>query len=535
MDIIKQNKKWILLSSIVIVVIIFLIVFFFNHNEGKEKEKTQNYNTTLVGDATVDPENIDETEEGTSIDANNLAVNQGQSNGIDVSKWQGKINWNKVKEQVDFAFIRIGYRGEDGVIYKDDNADYNIQQANKAGVLVGVYFYSTALNEQEAIEEANWTLECINGYSISYPVVYDCEGYKHPTSRTYKLSSQQLTTHALAYLDTIAKQKYETMFYTSLNDLETHWNVSAIEKKHKVWIAQYSSTIYPDKQKPDYNGLCHAWQYTNKGQVSGVNGNVDMVVCYFENKKSNPKNTSATTPKAKVPLTEEEKKYSSVNEKITAKAKTNLRSSATTKGSVIATLTNGETLTRIGVGTNGWSKLNYNGQTVYAITSYLTTDLSIKEKEDIVSNQKFSPKSDKMTAKEEVNLRLLPTTDGEVVGKLISGTFLDRTAVGQNGWSRLIYNGQTVYAITSYLSDKVIEKEVPIKPSVGDGYTSVDEQVTAKTETNLRDKPTVDGSQVIHLLKNGEYVKRIGILSNGWSKIEYNGQIVYAISSYLQK
>lgn len=70
------------------------------------------------------------------------------------------------------------------------------------------------------------------------------------------------------------------MFYASLSDIHSHWNIGNIKDKHKIWIAQYSSTIYPKKQKPDYDGQCHAWQYTNKGQV-----NVDKGVCYFENKK----------------------------------------------------------------------------------------------------------------------------------------------------------------------------------------------------------------------------------------------------------
>ncbi|MEG0277167.1 MAG: GH25 family lysozyme [Coprobacillus sp.] len=535
MYMLKQNKKWIIISGVIIGCILLISIFFLLNNKSSEKNETETFNTSLVGDATVDPENVDETEEGISINADKLTANQGKSNGLDVSKWQGKIDWNKVKSQIDFAFIRIGYRGEDGVIYKDDNADYNIQQATKAGVLVGVYFYSTALNEKEAIEEAKWTVQSINGYSISYPVVYDCEGYKHTSSRTYNLSTEERTNNAVAFLDIITKQKYEAMFYTSLSDIKSHWNISDIENKYKVWIAQYSSTIYPEKQKPDYEGQCHAWQYTNKGQISGINGNVDMVVCYFENKKADPKSTGAKVPTASTPLTEEEKKYSSVNEKVTAKVEANLRSSATTKGDVVGTLKNGDTLTRVGVGTNGWSKVRYNNKTVYAITSYLTTDLTVKEKEDIVSGQKFEPKSDKMTAKDEVNLRSLPTSNGEVVGKLKSGTFLERTAVGQNGWSRLIYNGKTVYAITSYLSDKVIEKEEPTKPAQTDGYTTVNEQVTSKSETNLRDKPGVDGSQVVYTLKKGEYVKRIGVNPNGWSKLEYNGQVVYAISSYLEK
>lgn len=540
MDFIKQNKKWIMISVAVVLVIVSISLFFVFSNKADKKDPGQTINTSLVGDATIDPENVDETEEGKAINADQLNVVQGKSNGIDVSKWQGKIDWNQVKkDQIDFALIRIGYRGENGVIYKDDNADYNIQQASKAGILVGVYFYSTALNEQEAKEEANWTLQSIKSYSISYPVVYDCEGYKHSSSRTYNLNTNERTANALAFLDTIADEKYDTMFYSALSDIDTHWNIEDIQSQHKVWIAQYSDTIYPSKQKPDYNGICHAWQYTNKGSVKGIDGNVDMVVCYFQNDKAEPKDKNAPSPKTSAPLTEEDKIYSSVNETVTAKDETNLRSLATTKSDIIATLKNGETLTRVGVGSNGWSKLQYKNKTVYAITSYLTTDLTAQKKEepkeDVVSGQVFDAKKDKVTAKDEVNLRSLPTTSADIVGTLKSGAFLDRTAIGRGGWSRLTYNGQSVYAITNYLSNEVVEKPVtePVQTTPSDGFSAVDEQVTAKTETNLRDKPSVDNSQVVYTLKNGEYLKRIGVHSNGWSKLEYNGQVVYAISSYL--
>ena len=203
-------------------------------------------------------------------------------------------------------------------------------------------------------------------------------------------------------------------------------------------------------------------------------------------------------------------------------------------------------VTRIGVGKNGWSKLNYNGKTVYAISSYLTTDLSKKEPEkepekeptkekDIVAGHTFTPKNDKVTAKEFVNLRALPSTDSEKVGTLNCGEFIERTAVSDKGWSRLIYNGQAVYAVTSYLSNEVVVTKDPTPPTNDDGFTTVDEQVTAKKETNLRTKPTTEGSVIVYTLKHGEYVRRIGVHSNGWSKLEYNGQIVYAITSYLTK
>jgi len=235
--------------------------------------------------------------------------------------------------------------------------------------------------------------------------------------------------------------------------------------------------------------------------------------------------------------------YTSVSETVTAKEKVNLRMAATTKSDVIATITNGETVTRIGIGTNGWSKLSYNGTTVYAITSYLTTDLTVKKPDtsqsgqsDIVEGHTFTPKSDSVTAKEFVNLRALPKSDSELVGTLSSGEFLNRTAVSDKGWSRLIYNGQTVYAVTSYLSNEVVDTPSQEPPTTTDGFTTVDEQVTAKEETNLRTKPsTGEGSEVVYTLPNGEYVRRIGVHSNGWSKLEYNGQIVYAITSYLTK
>ena len=539
------NSKKVILFCIIAIVIVIGVMSLFVLLKGNDKksEISTIFDTTLLGDASIDPENKEMTdEEGVNVKASDVSVEKGRSHGIDVSQWQGKIDWEKVKNSnIDFAFIRIGYRGDNGILYKDEHADYNIQQAQKAGVLVGVYFFSTALNESEAMEEAQWTLQAIEGYKISYPVVYDCEGYKNIDSRTYHLTAQERTNNALAFLKTIAAQDYDTMFYGSLNDIQnTHyWNLSQIETKYKIWIAQYASVSYPQKDKPDYNGQCQAWQYTNKGSVNGISGNVDMVVCYFVNEEATVKNKKATPATAAAPLTEEEKKYTSVNEKVTAKDLTNLRKAATTKSDIVVALKNGETVTRIGIGTNGWSQLKYNNQIVYAISSYLTTDLSYQStsvesvQEDVVAGNTFEAKKDKVTAKDVVNLRSLPTTDSDIVGTLESGDFLERTAISNKGWSRLIYKGQTVYAVTSYLSHEVVAQPETPTVSQSDGFAIVNEQVTAKDETNLRSYPSTTDSEIVYTLKHGEYVKRIGIHSNGWSKLDYNGQIVYAISSYL--
>ena len=124
--------------------------------------------------------------------------------GIDVSQHNGDIDWEKVKNfGVDFAIIRVGGRGygSAGNIYKDDDAQKNIEGALAAGVKVGVYFFSTALNEQEAIEEAKYTCSVIRDYDISYPVVYDHEGYDQKEYRNYGLSKEVRTKSAIAFID----------------------------------------------------------------------------------------------------------------------------------------------------------------------------------------------------------------------------------------------------------------------------------------------------------------------------------------------
>ncbi|MBQ6825880.1 MAG: hypothetical protein IJP34_04390 [Clostridia bacterium] len=529
---------------------LFLVILLFLLIVGcKEKTKTEPENSLPADtdfnisnqDDTKDPENTEniQLDNGAKVDFAEIQAKKGMQNGIDVSKWQGKIDWQKVKNAgIDFAIIRIGYRAENGQLYRDSNADYNIQQAQKSGILVGIYFFSTAINQVEATEEANWTVSAIKGYQISYPVVYDCEGFKNSDSRMYNLTAQERTQNAISFLKVITKSGYDGMFYGSISDLtdNTAFNTSEIAQKYKIWVAQYKKPPYPQSQKPDYDGRYDMWQYTNKGIVSGIEGNCDMVVSYFEKKLAKPKDNNTEIIIAKPPKTQQELLYTDVNENVTAKNEVNLRSGAGTNFDVVTILKNGTIIKRTGIGKNGWSKLNLNGQIVYAITSYLTTDLKTKPEPpaDIVDGNTFTATKDNVTAKQEVNLRLSPTTSGQIAGVLKNGTVLQRTATSNKGWSRLIYNGQTVYAVSSYLTT-----DLSYKPPVDDGiktdFQAVNEQVTAKSETNLRTLPSVTDSQVVYTLKNGEYLTRTGVSTNGWSRLEYNGQTVYAVSSYLTK
>lgn len=495
-----------------------------------------NADISVLPDDEKDPENTEteESELGNRVEAETLKSKKGVAHGIDVSKWQGKIDWEKVKNSgIDFAIIRVGYRGEDGKIYPDENADYNIQQAQNHGILVGVYFFSTAKTAVEAKEEATFTAEKIKGYKISFPVVYDCEGYKNPDSRMFSLSSDERTQNALAFLSCVEKCGYKGMFYGSKNDLsDTNiWNVKLIEKQYKIWVAHYSSPTYPQKETPDYSGKYDMWQYTNRGIVSGVEGNCDMVLSYSEYKETKPIDSSAVNKDAKPPKTQEELLYTDANDSVTPKDTVNLRKGPSTKYDIVATVKNGTFVTRTGIGKNGWSRLNWNGQTVYAITSYFTDKVIEKEKEDIVDGVKFTPANDSVTPKNTVNLRSRPNTNGEKIATIKNGTFLTRTAIGANGWSRLLYNGQTVYAITSYLTDKVIEKE-QVDSVGGMVFTPQADRVTAKIEVNLRKSPSTD-SESVGKLTSGTFIERTAVSDKGWSRLVFNGQTVYAVTSYL--
>ncbi|MDI9242902.1 GH25 family lysozyme [Ruminococcus sp. YH-rum2234] len=205
--------------------------------------------------------------------------------GIDVSYHNGYIDWNQVAQtQVRFAMIRIGYRrNADGVIIEDVRAAENLQGALAAGLDVGVYFFSTAVTPQEAEEEARWVLNYIQTYNITYPVAYDCEGYDKTTSRMFGLSIEQRTSHAITFLDMIAENGYTPLMYGSKSYLMNSWAIDQLEQRYSIWVAQWPLTVpvYPYEGTTTYTRSYLMWQYTDRGSVSGITGNVDMDVIYY--------------------------------------------------------------------------------------------------------------------------------------------------------------------------------------------------------------------------------------------------------------
>lgn len=462
--------------------------------------------------------------------------------GIDVSKWQGRIDWTKVAASgVDFAIIRVGFRSTDtGEIFADPYAAYNLEHASEAGILVGAYFFSTAVTVEEAIEEASWTAAFLAGYPITYPVAYNCEGFLSPDSRMYSLSMEERTQNALAFLETIQEAGYEPLFHASRHDLTdgVSWDTAQIDARFPVWVAQYPANPYPDTKAASYDGAHHMWQYTSQGAVDGISVYTDLNVAYFTYKQAAAaKDPQAASPAGDVPV---DSTFHEVDESVTAKEVTNLRTepSAIADDTIAASLSRGEWIRRTGISSRGWSRVEYDGQTLYAITGLLLTEeeerLYAIRTASRTDDSVYQAVNDSVTAKSETNLRDGASTENtQVIATIQNGEWVSRTGIGSNGWSRLSYNGQTLYALNSYLttSENFDSADISGRDIV---WTPAERAMTAKEETNLRDKPTTEsGSQVIATIYNGDLVTQTAVGSNGWSRVIYEGQTLYAVSSFL--
>lgn len=412
------------------------------------------------------------TEQGTEVDVTTLlssgsvAETNQVTIGIDVARYQGTIDWAQAAASgIDFAMVRVGYRA-DGTreICADTNAKYNMQEAQKNGIKLGAYFFSTAVTVEEAVEEADWVADYIAGYQITYPVAYDCEGFERSDSAQYGLTNAQRTDIAIAFLQEIYNRGYTPMFYAAMGELSgsAKWDTERIEGSYRIWVSQYPAAPYPETEKSSYGGVHAMWQYTNRGTVAGISRPVDVNVAYF-GYEGTAEAHSLEAPEEAHADVEALMKFTEVNETVTAKDSTNLRNipSQGEESTIVHTLKNGETATRTGISDSGWSRLTYEDQTVYAVSSYLTTDLGYQApaQEGAGSGDglktKFADRSDQVTAKIEVNLRALPSVtnpDATVVAVLHNGEYVTRTGINEEyGWSRVDYNGQTLYCISSYL------------------------------------------------------------------------------------
>ena len=191
--------------------------------------------------------------------------------GLDISKWQGDVDFNALKEAgVEFVIIRVGTSsGINGENLVDSKFEQNIKGANTAGIPVGVYFYSYANSEDRAISDALWVVEQIKDYKVDLPIAFDWENWSFYNE--FNLSFFGLSNMADSFVKTVRDAGYEGMLYSSKNYLEDIW----FKGDYPVWLAHYTT-------KTNYEGDYEFWQLCNNGRVAGINGDVDINIRYLD-------------------------------------------------------------------------------------------------------------------------------------------------------------------------------------------------------------------------------------------------------------
>ena len=190
--------------------------------------------------------------------------------GIDVSAFQGKIDWEKVKASgIEFAIIRLGYRGygKAGKLVEDEYAQTNLKGATEAGLPIGAYFFSQALNIEEADEEIEYMLKILGDYELDMPIILDWE-IPVDTARTVNMDARTLTDIQIHFCQVMEEKGYQPMVYFNWYQSSRLMYLSELED-YPFWLALYQDRMtYPYKVE--------MWQYTDKGQVPGIEGNVDL-------------------------------------------------------------------------------------------------------------------------------------------------------------------------------------------------------------------------------------------------------------------
>ena len=190
--------------------------------------------------------------------------------GIDVSEWQGDIDWQQVKDGgIEFAIIRLGYRrSETGELSTDEKALANLQGAAEAGISTGAYFFSQAISTQEALEEAEYALSLLEGYTLTYPLIYDWE-YLGEDARTADVDARTLTDCIKTFCGRVEEAGFQSMIYFNPHFHENE--VLYLEKltDYHFWLAMYDTQM-------DYPYQIDMWQYSCTGSVPGITGDVDL-------------------------------------------------------------------------------------------------------------------------------------------------------------------------------------------------------------------------------------------------------------------
>lgn len=343
-------------------ILALIIVLFLTVNLVKYYNKYIKRNTDLV--YVFDSSTKNKIETITSyLDAEESYLSYKESYGIDVSEWQGNIDWVKVKNSgISFAMIRCGFREYVGGLIKEDaKFKKNMEGAINAGLIVGVYFYGGARNEKEALEEAEFTYNLIKDYTLTYPVAYDIEAFTE--GRLTSANKSNVSDSVITYAETLAGYGYQTMVYsykTAFTDILDTGKFDGM----LIWLAHFADST-------DYHGNYNMWQYSEEGRVDGILVSVDLNISYFTYVQD--ENEIIENPNYIYPPNVE---FTSVDDEVKTIKNATIRNSATTDmPNSLGVIKRGTVLKRVGV-SEKFSKIIYENKTVFIENKAIITQSS---------------------------------------------------------------------------------------------------------------------------------------------------------------
>ena len=427
--------------------------------------------------------------------------------GIDVSKWNGNIDWKSVKNSgIDYVIIRAGY----GSSTVDPQFKNYVEGAKNAGLKIGVYWFSYATNAANAKIEAQKCLDTLAPYknSITYPVFFDFEyeSVNYANKNGVTVTKNLATQMANEFLNTIKSQGYTTGIYTNKDFSNTYFS-SDLLYSNNLWVAQYSSTNTFGKP---YN----MWQYSETGRVPGISGNVDLNYTCLKMNNSNSTNNDNTT---NTPSTSSEKGVTTDN--------LNFRKEASTSSSIIATIPKNTTIEIIDKSTSSWYKIKYQSNTGYVSSKYVKLD-SNDNSTSAPPSSTPSTSTEKGVTTGNLNFRKEPSISSSIITTIPRNTTIEIIDKSTSGWYKVKYQNNTGYVSSKYIQLNS-NNNTTNTPS-----TSTEKGVTTDN-LNFR-KSASTSSSIIATIPKNTTIEIIDKSTSGWYKVKYKNSTGYVSSQYVK-
>ena len=403
--------------------------------------------------------------------------------GIDVSKWNGDIDWKSVKDAgADYVIIRAGF----GSSTVDEKFYQNIKGARDAGLKIGIYWFSYATSVEKAKAEAQKCIEVISEFkeNITYPVFFDYEyaSRDYAEKQGVTVTKELATEMANTFINTIKSAGYPTGLYTN-KDFGNKYFSEDIINSNNLWVAQYAN-------KNTYGRAYDMWQYTEKGKIAGVSGDVDLNYTCLIPEGVNINNDD---------ITDGNENNDNVNDDTTSGNENNDNANDDTTGG-------NENNDNVNDDTTGENENNDNVN------------------DDTNTENNPSTVIEKGVTTENLNLRVEASTSSKIITTIPKGKTIEIVEKLNSGWYKVNYNGKTGYVSSSYVS---INGSTENKPSI------VTEKGVTTANLNLRVEASTS-SKIITTIPKGQTIEIVEKLNSGWYKVNYNGKTGYVSSKYVR-